>query len=172
MKATTNLLMRGISKKGGGGDGQPEEGGGGDRPLSEEGIEFENTDGEGGDGPPPRQPYSQNGIPPTDNEHAHNGGNATATIGRETSPPSLNVVPEANAAAVDGTDAEPNVPTGRSEAHDLFQARKTVFLSLDIETGGEWIGIVQLSAEIFRADVVPTGQSTGKDVGLTEEKEW
>ena len=39
-------------------------------------------------------------------------------------------------------------PKGRSIAHSAFSDGSAVFLSLDIEIGGEHAGIIQLSAEI------------------------
>lgn len=38
-----------------------------------------------------------------------------------------------------------------------------MFLSLDIETGGDAVGIVQRSAEIARADIVSTVKIKNKD---------
>ncbi len=41
-------------------------------------------------------------------------------------------------------------PKGKSIAHYDLKAKRIVFVSLDVETGGEYCGIIQLSAEIFR----------------------
>ncbi|KAL9183005.1 hypothetical protein ACHAXT_004792, partial [Thalassiosira profunda] len=42
----------------------------------------------------------------------------------------------------------PKPPKGRSIAHYAIDAKKAVYVSLDIEVGGEYCGVVQLSAEI------------------------
>ena len=47
------------------------------------------------------------------------------------------------------TNEYPTIPKGRSKAHHLFNDRKIAFMSFDIETGGEYCGILQLSAEFF-----------------------
>ena len=44
----------------------------------------------------------------------------------------------------------PMPPKGKSIAHYDLEAKRIVFVSLDVETGGEYCGIIQLSAEIFR----------------------
>ena len=54
-------------------------------------------------------------------------------------------------------------PKFRSIAHPFFSAKKAVLLSLDIETAGDAVGIVQLSAEISRVHLQPTGSSSTKD---------
>ena len=41
-------------------------------------------------------------------------------------------------------------PKGKSIAHKWIAAEKLVYISLDIESGGENCGIIQLSAQIFR----------------------
>ena len=50
-------------------------------------------------------------------------------------------------------DDDTTIPRGRSICHPLLKQNKLVFLSLDIETGGENCGIVQLSAEIVRLEL-------------------
>eukprot|EP00956_Cyclotella_meneghiniana_P038892 scaffold161728_cov66-Cyclotella_meneghiniana.AAC.1 len=51
----------------------------------------------------------------------------------------------------------------RSDAHDIIVNQKAVFLSLDVETGGEMAGIIQLSAEISRIEIEQQGKSFSKD---------
>jgi hypothetical protein len=46
-------------------------------------------------------------------------------------------------------------PKGRSIGHHLFSAGTAAFLSFDFEAGGEYAGIIQLSAEIVRMKLVP-----------------
>jgi len=41
-------------------------------------------------------------------------------------------------------------PKGKSIAHKWIAAEKIVYISQDIESGGENCGIIQLSAQIFR----------------------
>lgn len=57
----------------------------------------------------------------------------------------------------------PNRPKLRSDAHDIIVNQKAVFLSLDVETGGELAGIIQLSAEISRIEIEQQGKSCTKD---------
>ena len=42
---------------------------------------------------------------------------------------------------------QPPIPPGKSIAHHYIKAHSVVYWSLDIETGGEHCGIVQLSAK-------------------------
>ena len=61
---------------------------------------------------------------------------------------------------------------GRSICHHLFKEKKIVFVSLDLETGGENCGIVQLSAELVRLDIKPEGEKqVAKDVLAGVERE-
>ena len=53
----------------------------------------------------------------------------------------------------EGNDDLPTIPKGRSITHPYFVNNKIVFLSSNIETGGEHCGILQLSAEIVRIDL-------------------
>jgi hypothetical protein len=53
-------------------------------------------------------------------------------------------------------------PKGRSIAHSAFSDRSAVFLSLNIEIGGEHAGIIQLSAEIVRMKLCP-GRGVSQD---------
>ena len=41
------------------------------------------------------------------------------------------------------------LPSGKSIAHHYIDQRKAVFLSLDLEHGGDWVGLLQLSVETF-----------------------
>ena len=52
---------------------------------------------------------------------------------------------------------------GGSIAHEHISTKKAVYLSLDIETGGENCGILQLSADISKLKIHLTGTSEGKD---------
>ena len=52
------------------------------------------------------------------------------------------------------------IPRLKSSAHFPYISNDTVFLSLDIETGGEYCGKLQLSAELFRIAHCPL--QTGK----------
>jgi hypothetical protein len=53
-------------------------------------------------------------------------------------------------------------PRGRSIAHSAFSDQSAVFLSLDIEIGGEHAGIIQLSSEIVCMKLCP-GQGVSQD---------
>ena len=50
------------------------------------------------------------------------------------------------------TNEEIKPPRGKSIAHFDLTNNKVVFLSLDLETGGEYCGIIQLSGQLFRQD--------------------
>ena len=52
---------------------------------------------------------------------------------------------------------------GRSLADHYFRANKAVIISFDMETAGEHVGIVQLSAEVCRVAVKEEGKSYTKD---------
>jgi hypothetical protein len=51
-------------------------------------------------------------------------------------------------------DKTPPIPCNKSIAHHDLKAKKVVWCSLGLETGGEYCGIIQLSAEIFRLNPV------------------
>jgi hypothetical protein len=55
-----------------------------------------------------------------------------------------------------------NHPKGGSIAHNILTDGSAVFLLLDIEIGGEYAGIVQLSAEIVRMKLV-AGRGVAQD---------
>ena len=58
----------------------------------------------------------------------------------------------------------PPIPSGSNEyAHHFIDQGEAIFLSLDVETGGEYCGILQLSAEICRMTIKPDGSSKMKD---------
>ena len=58
------------------------------------------------------------------------------------------------------------VPSGRSkEAHGIFVRNEAVFISLDVETAWEEVGVVQLSAEISRLELVRHINKKGKQKG-------
>ena len=55
------------------------------------------------------------------------------------------------------------VPRARSLAHHYFANDKAVLVSFDMETAGEHVGPVQISAEICRLHLVSHGTSFQKD---------
>ena len=60
------------------------------------------------------------------------------------------------------TSPNGTIPKSKSLTHDKFEAKKVVFVSFDIETGGEYCGILQMSGEIVRVDVLPTISRRGR----------
>ena len=70
---------------------------------------------------------------------------------------------------------KPTIPKSRSIAHDHFEGNKVDFVSFDIETGGEFCGILQISAESDRIEVVPTitskSPSPNKDTAKVIKRE-
>ena len=70
------------------------------------------------------------------------------------------VLPPANVPPQDAPAAPAPIPRGRSIAHHHIANKKAVFLSLDVETGGEFCGpsgLLQLSAELFRMEIKHNG---------------
>ena len=63
----------------------------------------------------------------------------------------------------DDENGSPPIPKSRSKAHHYIDNGKAIFLSLDVETGGEYCGVLQLSAEICRMTILPQGASKTKD---------
>jgi hypothetical protein len=61
------------------------------------------------------------------------------------------------------SETEPSIPRGRSICHFKIMEKKLVFVSLDLETGGENCGIVQLSAEIARIELDQNEGNVRKD---------
>ena len=57
-------------------------------------------------------------------------------------------------------DAKRKPPRGKSIAHFDLHNHKIVFLSLDLETGGEYCGIIQLSGQLFRQNPVDAQGNT------------
>ena len=53
---------------------------------------------------------------------------------------------------------------GRSILHHDIKQKKLIFASIDLETGGERCGIVQLSAEILRQELDRAAGKVAKDV--------
>jgi hypothetical protein len=56
-----------------------------------------------------------------------------------------------------------SIPGGRSIAHHTINNHLWQFLSIDIESGGDIAGIIQLSAEITQMKLVSTGKKLGCD---------
>ena len=81
-------------------------------------------------------------------------------------PPPLPTAAEEPPPLPTATEDEPSppVPKGRNpHCHHLLGQGKCVLLSLDVETGGEYCGILQLSAEICRLTIQTSGRSSTKD---------
>jgi hypothetical protein len=57
-------------------------------------------------------------------------------------------------------DDERKLPCTKSMAHFDLVDSNIVFLSLDLETGGEYYGIIQLSGQIFRHNLADPQQTT------------
>ena len=55
-------------------------------------------------------------------------------------------------------------------AHHLLTQKKMVFVSLDLETGGEICGIIQLSADIVRVELKRGGVTYAKDSLTTVQR--
>ena len=84
-------------------------------------------------------------------EHRNNQQSAIATLPSEsTAPPTLPTT----------TEPVPTVPRGKSIAYHDFANGKIVLLSFDLETGGEYCGIVQFSGQLFR----PNSSLTSFDI--------
>ena len=69
--------------------------------------------------------------------------------------------PEGADLPCDPADAE--LVKGRSICHHLMKQNKLVFISLDLETGGDRCGIIQLSAELLRIKLKREENLTSKD---------
>ena len=65
---------------------------------------------------------------------------------------------------------KPTITKSRSIAHDHFEGNKLVFVSFDMETGGEFCGILQISAELVRIEVVPKITSKGPSPNMDTAK--
>ena len=68
-----------------------------------------------------------------------------------------------SAAAKAGGDASQRPPRGRSILHGHLNDGRVKFLSLDLETGGEECGMIQLSAEFVRPKLNRGGKTAAKD---------
>jgi hypothetical protein len=66
----------------------------------------------------------------------------------------LNVAPTATG------DKSLPIPCGKSLAHHYIRAHKVVYCSFDLEHGGEYCGVIQISAQLFRHNIV---DCTGRD---------
>ena len=64
--------------------------------------------------------------------------------------------PPTGSRATGADDEQRSVPRGRSDAHFHIVDKKIVYLSFDLEHGGADCGIVQLSGELVRMDLVGT----------------
>jgi hypothetical protein len=65
--------------------------------------------------------------------------------------------------AVDEGEVNQSIPGGRSIAHHKLKHNLCQFLSIDIETGGDIAGIIQLSAELVHMKLVSTGKNVASD---------
>jgi hypothetical protein len=64
-----------------------------------------------------------------------------------------NVVPTAT------VDESLPIPRGKSLAHHYIKTNKVVYCSFDLEHGGEYCGVIQISAQLFRPNIADiTGQ--------------
>jgi hypothetical protein len=63
--------------------------------------------------------------------------------------------------AVDEGEVDRSIPGGRSIAHHTLNNHLCQFLSIDIETGGDFAGIIQLSAELVHMKLLSTGKKIG-----------
>ena len=109
------------------------------------------------------------GPPPGEAAPAAISPGAVADAGVPVEAPGEVGLPSGEAAPVGGDPAAVAegavrpTPRGRSAVHHLLNDDNLVFLSLDLETGGENCGIIQLSAEIVRIKMQRGGQGPGKD---------
>ena len=76
----------------------------------------------------------------------------------------------APSATTTGGGALQGIPRGRSKAHHLLEGNKLVFFSLDLETGRENCGIIQLSVEIIRGEIKRGGKTAVKDTFSTIQR--
>ena len=64
-------------------------------------------------------------------------------------------------------DNDDAIPKGRALAHHHLRVGNPVFVSFDIETGGDFYGILQLSAEIAQIELLL--KTTAKGGGLLHQ---
>jgi hypothetical protein len=68
-----------------------------------------------------------------------------------------------------GADSDKEIiPKGRSVAHFLFYNKRAHYISFDIETGGEYVGIVQISAQVIHLTLTAKGSTITKDTAECE----
>ena len=113
----------------------------------------------------------ENGVPPEDPPEEiaiSTGGDAgrASTAGADgnttsADPPAQGMHPTASNDSEDEGGAQK--PKGRSMIHHLLNQNRIVFLSLDLETGGEGCGIIQISAEVVRPSLKREGKKVAKD---------
>ena len=73
--------------------------------------------------------------------------------------------------AMQSSEEGRGVPSGRSkEAHAIFHSGYFVFISLNVKTAGEDVGVVQLSAEIIRLELV--SQCENKREIQRKDRRW
>jgi hypothetical protein len=65
--------------------------------------------------------------------------------------------------AVDEGEVDQSIPGGRSIAHHTLNNHLCQYVSIDVETGGEIAGIIQLSAEIVHMKLVSKGRKLASD---------
>ncbi len=65
--------------------------------------------------------------------------------------------------AVDEGEVERSIPGSRSIAHHTLNNHLCQFLSIDIETGVDFAGIIQLSAELVHMKLLSTGKKIASD---------
>ena len=73
-------------------------------------------------------------------------------------PPNL---PPINDAIPSSTDEDPKPPSGKSIAHWDIEARNIVYCSFDLESGGEYCGIIQISSQLWHPN---TADVMGQDI--------
>lgn len=62
-------------------------------------------------------------------------------------------VPHGNIPPADPGDDPPPIPRGKSLAHHYINVNRVVYCSFDLEHGGEYCGIIQISAQLFRKKI-------------------
>ena len=106
---------------------------------------------------------------PTEEEPSEGAYHDSETAPANGVPPAISVPANPEARNDDEGDEvqDPTIPSGRSIAHDIIEKKKAVYVSTDIEIGGDIAGIIQLSVEVVRMDLAPPAHnptSTVKDV--------
>jgi hypothetical protein len=71
-----------------------------------------------------------------------------------------------NSSNLDEGEEVQSIPGGRSIAHHTINNHLCQFLSIDIETGVDIAGIIQLSAEITQMKLVSMGKKLGCDIAV------